>query len=267
MHVSPVTNSKGEVIFFVAIERDITPEKEIEQRETEFISTASHQLRTPMTGIRWVVERILKKETKLTARGKEYLRDIEKSTTRLSQLIDALLNVSRLDSARVSIIPEPIELVGVLKGYFDECRPLIDKKQLKFTFKSKLQKLPIESDRSALRNIIQSVVSNAIEYTPEAGKITVSLEKAANTFTVAVADTGIGIPKEAQRTIFEKFVRAANAQLVKTDGTGLGLYIAREATKFLGGKIWFESEENKGTTFFVTLPLKSKKKEGERTLS
>ena len=112
----------------------------------------------------------------------------------------------------------------------------------------------------AYRNIIQAMISNAIEYTPREGKIIISLtpNEADKKFTFSVKDTGIGIPKSEQNDIFKKFIRASNAKLTKPDGTGLGMYIAWQAAKMLGGKIWFESEENKGTTFYAELPMESK---------
>ncbi|TSC73931.1 MAG: multi-sensor signal transduction histidine kinase, partial [Parcubacteria group bacterium Gr01-1014_33] len=187
-----------------------------------------------------------------------YLHDIHTSTQRLSTLIDVLLNVSRIEEGRVTISPKPLELIGFVSNYLTECAPLCVKKNLSMTFEKRLEPIHVIVDVSALRNIIQSIISNAIEYTPEGGKVEVSLKKTRDHFIFKVKDTGIGIPKEEQGRIFEKFTRASNAQLIKTDGTGLGLYIAKQAVDLLEGKIWFESEVNKGTTFFVELPIESK---------
>jgi PAS domain S-box-containing protein len=256
------------VQFFVGLLQDITRRKEVSRMESEFISTASHQLRTPMTGIQWIVERFMRKE-KVSKRGKEYLSDIHVSIKRLTALVDLLLNVSRIEGGRVGISPQPLELIGFIKGYARECRPLIVEKNLNFIFKEHPKELQVVTDSSALRNVVQSIVSNAIEYTPQNGIIEVAIEaeQKKGTFLLSVQDSGIGIPKESQETIFHKFTRADNAKLVKTDGTGLGLYIAKQAVELLGGKIWLESEVNKGTTFFVELPVQSKPKGGEKTLT
>jgi len=268
VHVSPILDGQGNIQFFVGIERDITKMKEIIRLETEFISTASHQLRTPLTGIKWVAERLLKVE-KLSPRGQTYLQDIHRSVDRLSSLVDTLLNVSRLDGAKIIIEPKPLEAVAFINDYIKECKPLLAKKKLILNFKHSVRVLACKTDLSAFRNIVQSLLSNAIEYTNPAGQITVSLSTRAGSkkFLLAVKDTGIGIPKAEQAMIFEKFTRGSNAKLMKTDGTGLGLYIARESTKLLGGKIWFASIEGEGSIFYVQLPLQARAKRGEKGLT
>ncbi len=245
---------------------DITKVKEAEEEEAEFVSVASHQLRTPLTGIQWVIERVLKTQN-LSLEAVEYLNDVRMSIGRLNTLVDILLNVSRLEAGKMTIIPQPLELTSFIKDYFSECMPLCAKKNIILTFKQYPERLEILIDPNALRNIVQSLVSNAVEYTGEGGTIELSLQEKPQTFIFKVRDTGIGIPKEEQPHIFEKFKRAANAKLIKTDGTGLGLYIARQAVELLGGKIWFESELGRGSTFYAELPLKSEVKTGEKTFA
>jgi len=130
-------------------------------------------------------------------------------------------------------------------------------------FQTFLDKLLVVTDVAAFRNIIQIVVYNAMEYTKEGGSIRISLEAKAASFLFAVQDSGIGIPANEQEHIFEKFVRAANARLFKTDGTGLGLYTVKKAVELLEGSIRFESEENKGSIFYVELPLRVEARKGE----
>lgn len=231
----------------------------LDRMKTEFISVASHQLRTPLTGIKWVVERFLRKE-KVTKKGKEYLKDIYIATQRLSNLVELLLNVSRIEGEKVNISLVQLEVVGFIENYLDECTALCDKKNISIIFKKHPKMLKIVTDSSALRNIVQSIVSNAIEYNIEGGIVEVSLEKKGLYFLFVVRDTGIGMPKKEQPTIFDKFTRGSNAQLIKTDGTGLGLYLTRQTVNLLGGKIWFKSKINKGTIFHVELPLKSRSK-------
>lgn len=257
--ISPLLNEAGNLEFFIGIERDITKEKEIDKAKTEFVSLASHQLRTPLTAIRWVAEMLEKKES-LSEKGKQYLKDIVLSADRLSKLVDSLLNVSRIDEGRVLIAPEPVELVALIRSYLLECEPLSVVKNLKIIFQEHPPTCMVTTDPSAFRNILQAIFSNAIEYTPEGGAITVSLRelKEDQTFTLIITDTGIGIPKDEQTKVFTKFARATNAQLVKADGSGLGMYISWQAAKLLGGSIRFESKENEGTTFYVTLPVVTK---------
>jgi PAS domain S-box-containing protein len=244
----------GGITGLIEIVRDITREQALDNEKDEFISIASHQMRTPLTGIQWVVERFTKKE-KLTPKGKEYLEDIHTSAKQLTALVDLLLNLSRIESGRMGITPEPLEVIGFIKDFLGETIPLRDKKRLKISFEDHPAELSVVTDKSAMRNIVQSLISNAIEYTGEGGSIDVAVKKNDGTFTVTVRDTGIGIPQAEQPHIFEKFVRASNAKLYKTDGTGIGLYIAAQAAHRLGGKIWFESEEQKGSLFHVEVPL------------
>lgn len=261
--ISPILES-GKIIFYVGIGRDITKEKDIDKAKSDFISIVSHQLRTPLTSIRWVVESFLKHE-KLTKRGRDYLKDIHISARRLTDLIDVFLNVSRIEEGAITISAKPVELVSFIKEYLKECEPLCGKKHLLLTFDKHPKSFNVTTDVNALRNIIHSILSNAIEYTPNKGKINVSLEKKSNMFLLTVVDTGIGIPKNEQETIFDKFTRGKNATLIKTDGTGLGLYIAKMAVNLLGGKIRFESKENKGTIFYIELPIKSEVKKGAKS--
>ncbi len=266
-----------ELIGVVEVFRDTTKEKELDRIKGEFISIASHQLRTPLTGIQWVIERFTKKE-KLTPKGVEYLNDIHVSAKRLTEMVDLLLNLSRIEAGRVVLSQEPIEVIGFIRNYIEECRPLLDKKGLKLIFDNHPNELHVMTDKNSLHNIIQSLVSNAIEYTGVGGSITIVLKIQSNTFRIEIEDTGIGIPISEQSRIFEKFVRASNAKLYKTDGTGIGLFIAERATYLLGGKIWFESpiritnksafadgDDNAGSRFYVELPVALVPQIGHRT--
>ncbi|MEJ0021670.1 MAG: ATP-binding protein [Candidatus Doudnabacteria bacterium] len=261
--VSPIVLG-GKVIGAINIFRDITREKEIDRAKTEFVSLASHQLRTPLTGIRWLIELIMKKE-KLTDKGKEYLNDILYSVQRSNALVKLLLDTSRIENGSVGVHAESLELVGFIEKHIGEYRLLSEKKKLSLKFTPHPEEITIVTDMNLLEYILQNLVTNAIDYTPPAGKIDILLEKKENSVILQVKDSGIGIPKKDQEHLFEKFMRASNAVVTKTDGTGLGLYIAREAAKLLGGKIWVESPtlpEEKGTTFFVELPLISPSKAG-----
>ncbi len=252
----------GGVIGLIEIVRDMTRENELDQVKNEFISIASHQLRTPLTGIQWVVERFTKKE-KLTPKGEEYLQDIHSSAKHLTELVDLLLNLSRIEGGKIGVTPETLELIGFIRSFLDETVPLQDKKGVKIIFEDHPAELAISADKTALRNIVQSLVSNAIEYTPAGGGIDITLKKKDESFLIKIQDTGIGIPRAEQAHIFEKFMRASNAKLYKTDGTGIGLYIAERSAQLLNGKIWFESEENKGSTFYIEIPLEFKPREGQ----
>lgn len=265
VHISPVLDQNGDVKFFVGIERDITKEKQLDKAKSEFVSIASHQLRTPLTAIKWVSERFLKTE-KLTGKGREYLQDINISMERLSIMVDDLLNISRIEENVVSVSPSRFDIIEFMNHTLSEWKPLFERKNISHEFSEHPDTLEVETDKNILGNILQSLISNAIEYTPAGGSVKAFIMKEQGDYLIAIKDNGIGIPKEEQSVIFKKFGRTGNAKLVKPDGTGLGLYIASQTTKLLGGKIWFESEEGKGTAFFVKLPFKSPAKPGKKSI-
>ncbi|MCK5022007.1 MAG: PAS domain S-box protein [Candidatus Pacebacteria bacterium] len=255
---APIKDNAGHIIGCIVVFRDASAERKAEQIKSDFVSIASHQLRTPLTGIQWVTERLLKKSSALPEKDKQYINDINLSSKKLSRLVDNLLNVSRIEGGRIGIKPQEIDLIDFINSYLSETNSLTEKKNIQLSFEKHPENLKISNDPSALRNIIQSLVSNAIEYTPQGGKINVFVEDLENNFLFKVSDTGIGIPPQNQATIFDKFTRGENAQQVKTDGTGFGLYIAKQTVDLLGGKIHFESVLDEGTTFFVELPKKVK---------
>lgn len=267
LHISPVFDEVGNIQYFVGIEKDITAIKNIERTRREFISIASHQLQTPLTAIKWVIERFLKDKT-LNEKNRGYMDDIYLSTRRLSSIVNDLLNVSRIESgAAISVNPVKMDMIGFLNESMKEWSPLFDKKQIKNSFVKDIESLDVETDKGIMGNIFQCLVSNAIEYTANNGNIIILIKKLDDDkFLFSVKDTGIGIPKADKEKMFMKFSRADNAKLVKPSGTGIGLYVAKELVKLLGGKIWFESEENVGTTFFVELPMKSKEIKGEKKI-
>jgi len=253
IHISPILDENNNIKFFVGVERDITEEKKMDQTKNEFVSIASHQLRTPMTGIKWVIERFLKTEN-LTAKGKEYLEDIHVSMERLSMLVNDLLNFSRIEEKTIKVSVTKFDLNDFVKNNLKEWAALFEKKKIENEFMNFPGDSMIETDINILGNILQCLVSNAIEYTPENGKVGIFVRKKEKTYVIEVNDTGIGIPKSEQDKMFKKFIRASNAKLVKPDGTGIGLYIAKQSAALLGGEVYFESEENVGSTFYVELP-------------
>lgn len=198
---APFFDSKGKILGCVVVFRDVTKERELDKMKNEFISFASHQLRSPLVGIQWVIERILKKE-KLTIGLQGYLQDIRVSVQRLADLVNDLLNISRFERGRLVISPKQIDLVPFIKNYLAECTPLSIKKGLALTLEEHPETLDIVTDPNILRNVVQSLVSNALEYTPREGKVKVSLERKDGHFLFTVQDTGIGIPKKEQAAIF-----------------------------------------------------------------
>jgi len=257
------------IIGTIEVFRDITMEKNIDQAKTEFVSLASHQLRTPLTSINWNSEMLLAGDVgELSKEQKELTRTIHQSSIRMTELVDALLNVSRLELGTFLVEPKETEMVEMAEDVLEEMKVKIIEKKHKIIKKYNPNKILINADQKLLRMVFQNLLSNAIKYTPDKGTVSLKVEKQKEQFYIEVKDTGFGIPKADQNTIFTKLFRADNARKLEVEGTGLGLYIIKTIVEHAGGKIWFESTENKGTTFFVTFPLDGmKKKEGTKALA
>src|SRR3989344_3108432 len=254
----------GAITGVIDIFRDISLEKDVDRAKTEFVSLASHQLRTPLSTISWYAEMLLNGDAgKLKAEQKHYLQEIYQGNQRMIELVNALLNVSRLDLGTVVIDLEPTDFVEVADSVIHELAPQIKERLIKFSKKYDKGIPVIPADAKLLRIIFQNLLSNAIKYTPPKGSVTLPIEKGNPDVTITVADTGYGIPSDQQSQIFTKLLRADNVREKETAGTGLGLYLVKAVVEKSGGKVWFESKENVGTTFYVTIPLAGmKKKEG-----
>ena len=253
----------------IQVFKDVTQEEMVDKAKTEFVSLASHQLRTPLTSINWYAEMLLAGDAgKLNKTQKKYLDQIYHGNQRMVDLVNTLLNVSRLELGTLMIEPTPVNMRDLAHSVMDEQKPTIDERKLVLK-PSFADNVPvISADPKLLRMVLQNLLSNAVKYTPEGGTIEFALSADKNNITVKVADTGYGIPKSQQDKIFSKLFRADNVRAKDTEGTGLGLYIVKLIVENSGGKIWFESEEDKGTVFYVTLPLAGmQKKEGTKTLA
>lgn len=256
--ISPIMNKHGVLEFFIGIERDITKEKEIDSAKTEFVSLASHQLRTPLSAINWYTEMLLSEDAgAITDMQREYLGEVSRGSRRMVELVNALLNVSRIELGTFAVQPEPTDVVELARDVINELKSKILEKKLHIeeAYVENLPKMMV--DPKLTRIVFQNLLTNAVKYTPEEGRISVSIAMSADEtmFTIAVSDTGYGIPKEDQSRIFTKLFRASNIREKETDGTGLGLYIIKSIVEHSGGTVTFESEEGKGTTFTLTLPV------------
>jgi PAS domain S-box-containing protein len=255
---SPILDDKGEIIGILHISKDITEKKKIEKAKDEFISLASHQLRTPLASISLASELLLRGSAgSADIEQKEMLDDIYNSTKRMSALIEHMLNVSRIELGTLAIKLEPMEIVKRVEEIIDELESQITEKKLvlKKEFENGLSM--IKFDENILRIIVENLLVNAIRYTASGGIITVALAKEKSHIMLSVCDTGCGISKSQQDRIFQKSFRGENAKQISADGHGLGLYMVKEVADKTGAKISFVSEENKGTTFFVSFKVEN----------
>lgn len=258
----------------VVIIRDITKEREVDKAKTEFISVASHQLRTPLSAINWYAEILLSGDAgKINKSQREYLREIYAGNLRMVELVNSLLDVSRLEMGAFPMENSPTDVTKLAQNVAGELQPAVAAKKLKIKQQYGKHLPSFSADPKLLRIILQNLLSNAIKYTPKNGRVTLDIHavqagetiggKAATepSMVFIVSDTGCGIPENQQHKIFTKLFRADNVRQLDTTGTGLGLYITKTIIDHSGGKIWFASEENRGTAFYATFPLGGMKAE------
>lgn len=266
LFIAPLVDEFRTIKFFVGIERDITKLKEVDKAKNEFISLASHQLLTPLTTVAWFVETLsMSLVGKLKKEEKKYLDDVYRINHSMIDLVRALLDVSRIELGVFSIEPELVNLVSIVDDVLKESSQKSEVKKINVV--KEYERTPIiNMDPNLIKIVLQNLISNAIKYTPEKGTVRISIIEQDANILIKVADTGYGIPKDEQVKVFSKFYRSPSIKK-KGEGTGLGLYITKSIIDHSGGKIWFESEENKGTTFYVEFTAEGmKKKEGEKKL-
>ncbi|MCL5666946.1 MAG: ATP-binding protein [Patescibacteria group bacterium] len=254
----------GKVIGTIQVISDITQEKAVDRAKSELISLASHQLRTPLSAINWYAEALLKKELgPLNREQLRYLGEINNANRKMIELVYDFLNVSRIELGTFNIQLSELDPKEIAQNVIKELRPAIGKKRLQLRENYNKSLCKIFADRKIIRIILQNLLSNAVKYTPRQGKICLNMglqgKQRRKTLAIRVSDTGYGIPKNQQNKVFSKLFRGDNIAAMDTEGTGLGLYIVKSFVDLCKGKIYFKSEQNKGTSFYISLPLPSQK--------
>ena len=251
----------NETIGAIIIFRDITNEKKLDESKTNFISIASHQLRTPLTTIRWYTEMLESEDVgKLNKNQKSFLNEIYSAVLRLAGTLNMLLALARIESGLLKLNPLKINLHNFTEGIIKDLEPLIKPKNIKIEIVAENQLPEITLDSLMINQVISNLLTNSIRYSDEKGKIEIKIGRRENEILYSVKDNGIGVPPEEQARLFERFFRAENAVLKAPDGNGLGLYLVKNLVELWKGKIWFESpadwgKEKKGTAFYFTIPL------------
>ncbi len=241
----------------MAIIRDVSKAKEIEKMKSDFVSVASHQLRTPLTGIKWFTELLLKGHTgELTEKQRDFIRQIEISNSRMLSLVDDLLDVSHIESGeKFRLVFKNENLSEIFRDLCSEMTNLAKNKNITLDHANVCDlKVVAKVDRTKIIQVFQNILDNAIKYSEAGSTIKVRCNIKGKEVIYSFQDQGKGIPKEQQSKIFERFFRADNVMTTES-GTGLGLYIAKYILDMHDGKIWFDSEENKGSTFYISLPI------------
>jgi signal transduction histidine kinase len=228
--------------------------EELDKAKNDFVSLASHQLRTPLTATKWVSEELLLPPAPLSDERKDhYLRQIHASNERMIRLVNQLLDASRIGFGTLAYKPEEVHVDDVLELMLRDITPEIKNSGVKLETKVDKRLPVIHMDRTWVQVILQNLVSNALRYSQPGQSVIVSITNQNNEILIKVKDSGCGIPMSQQSKIFTKLFRADNARQLVGEGSGLGLYITKALVEQVGGKIWFESAENKGTTFYVKL--------------
>ncbi|MBT5516683.1 PAS domain S-box protein, partial [Candidatus Peregrinibacteria bacterium] len=269
LSIAPVLDSNSEVKFFVGIERDISKEKSIDRMKTEFISLASHQLRTPLSAMKWLAEMLLNNDAgELNDKQRELLTDINTSNERMISLVNSLLNIARIESGRIMVEPKPTNLKDLVDKILKEIRQAISAKKQKCNIDIDEAIKDINIDPNLIGEVFKNLITNANKYTPKSGEITIRITQDETNIICEVADNGYGIPKADLPSIFQKFFRSDNILEHDAEGTGLGLYLVKTIIESSEGEINIESAEGKGSKFIFTL-LKAgmQKKSGDVTIS
>lgn len=252
--ISPIVhNSKP--IGAIEVFRDITLESEIDRMKSEFISLASHQLRTPLSSIKTYSHMLSDGYMgDVTPAQREALHTIINATNRMNELISTLLNITRIESGTIAVSSKMIRVERLVQGVVKDLEVQAGDKNISVTTKLPNTPVRVKTDNLIAKEILSNLIANSLKYTPEGGNIQVRVQRKKGSVVLIVKDDGVGIPKYSQDQIFTKFFRAPNVLKYETTGTGLGLYLVKGLTEQIGGRIWFESEEGKGSTFFLSLP-------------
>lgn len=250
----PYARSRERLITLV----DITEEKAVDIAKSEFVSLASHQLRTPISAMLWNLELMQQLQSPAASdQEREYLKKIVRSAERMNLLIDGFLDAAKLEMGTFASKVSTFELNDFLSAIMEEFEAKISQKSLQASVVALPQPLSVTLDKQLLHIVFSNLVSNAVKYTPDNGRVHVELVYTGNLLVFKVADSGIGVPTDDQEKIFSKLYRATNTKTSGTEGTGLGLYVVKQAVDMLGGTIEFTSAEGQGTTFTVRVPYQA----------
>jgi len=244
------------IISFV-ITRSFERLAEASQMKSEFINIVSHQLRSPLTNIKWTFEVMASEEFKVPEeKQEEYFVNVKENIARMVELIDELLIVSKIEQGSFTVSKIEVSLRDLTRDLVERYRVFAKASRIKLNFYSQEDLPNIFTDSSLLKIVTENLIDNAISYTGGGGIVEINLIKEKNKVLFVIKDSGVGIPEKEQRYIFQKFFRANNISEKRAKGSGLGLYVCKSIINKLGGEIWFESKLGKGTTFYFRLPIK-----------
>lgn len=249
---------KGRPIGVIEVFHDVSREDEIDRMKSEFISIASHQLRTPLSAINTYANLLSSGyEGPLNAGQQSQMQIILSAVERMNNLINTLLDISKLEAGTLDVRYKDTNITQLIDRTINELIPFAKSKNIKLKVDYPKEKIVISSDPLLLGEIYTNLISNAIKYTPEKGSIIVTVEKKGCEVIFMINDNGYGIPASMHDQVFTKFFRGSNIQKRDTTGTGLGLYMVKQIADAIGARLWFKSKEDQGSCFYLALPISS----------
>lgn len=261
---APIRKNGDTTVGVVMVLRDVSKEREIDRMKTDFVSSVSHELRTPLTSIKAYTATILRDPDMSERTRHRFLTVIDKESNRLENLVEGLLEISRIEAQTLKVTRQAVDIAAVAKQALSALQPLADEKniQLKTDIADKLPEL--QADETKIKSVVTNLVNNAIKFTPQQGRVTVQVRRRRQHLVIRVSDTGMGMPKDDLPKIFDRFYRIHRPGK-QIQGTGLGLAIVKKIVMMHAGRIDVESEPDQGTTFTVVLPLTSQPTSDART--
>ncbi len=257
--ISPII-VQGQPNGCIEVFRDITKDYEIDKMKSDFISLASHQLRTPLSTVKTYSHMLVEGYMgQLNDAQTESLNTIISASNRMNETVSTLLNISRIEGGVITLHHKIIELGALCDDIIHDHRLVAKEKNLDIICHKPKQAIKIRNDSVLLKEVFANLINNSIKYTPEHGSIDVRIYTKDDQAMISIKDTGVGIPETSQDYVFSKFFRAANVASQETSGMGLGLYLTKSIIHEMNGRIWFKSSEGQGTTFYVALPLVTSK--------
>jgi len=261
IHAAPLKDEEDQKVGLVVVFDDITEERKLEKMRSEFIANVSHELRTPLTSIKGFLETLLDGALEDTTIAKHFLQIMNSETERLTRLIDDLLSLSRIEAKKVDFTPKPLAFIELVQKMNLLFKSRLEEKGLTLEIQVPKDLPLVLADSDMISQVLINLLDNAIKYTPSGGRI-VLLTRVKHPFVeIEVKDTGIGIPEESQKRIFERFYRVDKARSRELGGTGLGLAIVKHIIDLHMGKVWVESKVGEGSTFGFSLPIIQNKEE------
>jgi len=249
----PVHGPRGEYFGRLFVYVDVTAQKKLDNERSEFLTVAAHELRTPLTPLSMYLQNIDRRLARGMAVDPELASKARRQVTRLAKLVEDLLDVSRLESGRLEIQRDPVELDELVAEVVDDFRAAAQSHQIVLSRPG--ERTVVLGDRQRLEQVLVNLLQNAIKYSPQGGQIVVTLRREHGEALVSVADQGIGVPAEEQPRLFQRFFRARNAATHHFGGLGIGLFVSHEIVQRHGGRFLVESESGKGAVFSFALPL------------